>query len=296
MSHDSKTDSGQKLAHSRDSSKSEAGSHQKSAQEDGRSPVLNWLIIFGTIGIVVAVLFLVIGGGPSPKIPEAPAPTPTKPKQLRSDMMGDFLKGLTELQTNFPSQDEKVWQILRAEGKRVLRDDKPERPAVLLFPVTQHTAATAHCFLSKLADVITASYPSLEPVVIDAREIGRESTSGQVKLYIDEELTRGFEAGGKVGTVLHLDKVHPEAAMILQGFADDDNAPYKDAFILLTVEVRDLPEGDRQELKKSVYDQMREMWSALEDSNYSPLMGRIAKCMVFLNIESNLSDCYVKKP
>ena len=213
--------------------------------------------------------------------------TPRPSPRTRADMVKEYQENLAQLRSLFPSQTSTLWRLLTIEGRRVLKDDSPGRPAVVLFPATSQTLDTAHCLLGRFADVITASYLAEKPTILDAdRDPGMDSGPDEVKVHIDETLARGFEKGSKVGMIHHLENVNPEAAMILHGYADDDNAPYKDAFILLSIKVMALPQGEERDMKLHVYQEMTEMLSnTIPDSSYSPLLGRITKAVVFVNPE-----------
>ena len=249
---------------------------------DGANPRL---LLFGVSGLVLALAIISSLRPSNPVPPSAPRPS----LRTRADMVKEYQENLAELRSLFPSQTSTLWRLLTIEGRRVLKDDSPGRPAVVLFPATSQTLDTAHCLLGRFADVITASYLAEKPTILDAdRDPGMDSGPDEVKLHIDETLARGFEKGSKVGMIRHLENVNPEAAMILHGYADDDNAPYKDAFILLSIKVKALPQGEERDMKLHVYKEMTEMLSnTVPESSYSPLLGRIAKAVVFVNPEDD---------
>ena len=111
-------------------------------------------------------------------LPSNPVP-PLAPRPLlrtRADMVKEYQENLAQVRSLFPSQTSTLWRPLTIEGTRILKDDNPGRPAVLLFPGTSQTLETAHCLLGRFADVITSSYPAEKATTLDAaRDPGMDS-------------------------------------------------------------------------------------------------------------------------
>lgn len=203
----------------------------------------------------------------------------------RDHLVSDFLGRFEELRERFPSQSIRFWRKVEVSTRRVMGDQNPLQPATFLMPVSDENLATTTCLLERLSEAITESYQA-EPVIdINVTTMVNEESPDVVKRFIDHTLLNNLESGSKVSIIHHLEKIPLSAALIFQGYCDNENARFKDSVFFYTVylSAQPVPEDDA-----SIQKKMGEMWSADPSTQgYMPLMGRIVKNIVYVRPEDS---------
>ena len=119
------------------------------------------------------------------------------------------------------------------------------------------------------------------------------------KQFVDESVRRHLdraEARGKIVVIFDVDLLPPEATLLLHGFADHENSPFKDAFLFLTLSRRyDLaPASDEAAQKEVERRAARDLDDALSSTlgldATKALMARIANNVVVLASESQAGE------
>ncbi|ESP04828.1 hypothetical protein LOTGIDRAFT_156049 [Lottia gigantea] len=220
-----------------------------------------------------------------------------KPEPVASfNQFETFVQNIDNFQSLFPAQENRFWRTVKASGKHVLNVSNPDYPAILLF-VTRSKPANDDQFDvgSCLARKISAQFDSANMVQTSGSpivDVGKLTTgsSQQQKMEFDNQLRSFLESDYKSVIVEHLELLSPSAALLLHGYCDNDNAPYKDIMIILVFHVENdniSPRAAEALLKQS--------WEReLEADKVDALMSRVANNIVIVQPESiaSSSQCY----
>ncbi|RXG51009.1 Torsin-1A-interacting protein 1 [Armadillidium vulgare] len=151
----------------------------------------------------------------------------------------------------------------------------PIQPAIILAVVPSDSAKTAACFSQKLLEVISNAFDDSKYISFDVRShMGRNSTVLKHNLEdFFQDLNR-FHAAA----VYNLEKLHPEAAMILHAYCDSENAPFK------RVSYSSI---DERNLDSTVSNYLTELWSygGLRYDDIGAIVSRIANSPVLFRPE-----------
>ena len=109
----------------------------------------------------------------------------------------------------------------------------PDYPGVLLLLSTPLSRDTANCLAARLVEISSKvlARPGLLPppapsLVLPSSSLPEDPT--EAKQLLTERLN-GALGSGSAAALLQLEKIHPVAALTLHAFADNTNAPFKQA-------------------------------------------------------------------
>ena len=186
------------------------------------------------------------------------------------------------LRKKFTSQTGRLWGILEAATFPLIEEDNPAHPAVVLLVAGKRSSPVAECLAGRYAMLVSESIkaPSSHATFDCARYT--DDNDDDTKRQLDSVLSTAFDAGSKSGVVLHLEKLRGSAPMIFYRFADNDNAPYKDVTIVLTLSLEST-EITGSERDNVAYDELRQVWgSGLDVDKLEPLLSRIGNSVAFV--------------
>jgi len=150
-----------------------------------------------------------------------------------------FMADLRSLASNFPNQSSTTWKMVSATLKSPM-NTHPEYPGVLVLLSTPSSLATANCLATKLVELSSKSFskPGLVPPPSHQLVIPAHSLPSIDPHTAKEQLTSLLHTslstwGATAITSLHL--LHPIPALTLHAFADNSNAPYKQAALILSL-------------------------------------------------------------
>jgi len=166
-----------------------------------------------------------------------------------------FRTDLRSLVSKFPNQSSETWKMVSATLKSPM-SPSPEYPGVLVLLSTPSSLETANCLAMKLVELASKSFsksglhsPSSNQLVISSLSLPSVDP-----LQAKEELTSLLHsslASWGATAITYLHHLHPVPALTLHAFADNTNAPYKQAAIILSVsdnmEAQEMEVGDTVE-------------------------------------------------
>jgi len=165
-----------------------------------------------------------------------------------------FRSDLRSLASKFPNQSSETWKMVSATLKSPM-SPSPEYPGVLVLLSTPSSLETANCLAMKLVELASKSFsksglhsPSSNQLVISSLSLPSVDP-----LQAKEELTSLLHsslASWGATAITYLHHLHPVPALTLHAFADNTNAPYKQAAIILSVS--DNTEGQEMEVGDTV--------------------------------------------
>ena len=195
-----------------------------------------------------------------------------------------FTDGIYELQRAFPSQSSRFWRIIEAATLPIIEEDNPTHPAVVMLVAAKGRSSVAECLARHYAQLVTESLRAAAHVEFDCESYA-DSDPAEANRKLDSVLTRAFDDGSKSGVVLRLEKLPGPAPMIFYRFADNDNAPYKNVAIVLTLTLEATDTGSERD--SVAYNELRKVWaSSLDTDKLEPLLSRIGNSIAFVRPET----------
>ena len=169
----------------------------------------------------------------------------------------------------------------------------PDYPGVLLIVSPPSATPTAQCLASQLVKVSAAALarpgmisPHPSQLFIQAGDLtslGPDTAKQRLTNKLHDTLRTWGVAG-----INHLEKLQPTAALTLHAFADNANAPYTQAVMVITLELDE--EEDIQEdcnLEARVEKQLFEVWrDDLGLDKFSALISRVVVSVASVRPES----------
>lgn len=194
-----------------------------------------------------------------------------------------FTEHISSLEQVLPNQNKRLWRTVKASAKHVLHDTDSDYPAVILMASPTKHAHIAKCIAKKIAENFERSL-GISPVTSLA-DVGKikDFDPPVQKKKLDEHLFSAFSEDQRKSFVIdNLQLLHPEAALILHGYCDNDNAPYKDVMMVLVMYV----DGVVDYSSASVEGYLEQLWSqGLEVDKVKALLSRVANNIVTVEME-----------
>ena len=229
--------------------------------------------------IVAVVLFMCVPASePKPKL------SSVQDADSRQKMVKDFDANFQKVYQNFPSQSTRFWKVVRAACKSVLRETYPAQPAVVMLAGHQEHSRTTECIARHITKVFTGVYANaVEPQMLSSDDYGQYRDADNLKKHIDNTVRATFDGGSRAIHVSEIHRIPGKAAAMFHAFCDNDNAPYKDASIILTVHT------DTHIAKEyEVEDYLSEIWgNDLDIDTLSPLLSRMANSIALVQREDD---------
>lgn len=199
------------------------------------------------------------------------------------NQVASFIKTLVSLHFSFfpAGQDRQSWTVIRASLRSILKDD-PAQPSVLLLVSGQAARPTARCLATRLACLVNKVLGKDSESLCIASEASEASASD-----LFGTLTSKLRSNTSSVALVGLEKTAGHDAMALHAFCDNENAPFKQAAIILTVEAEAVARGADPEA--AAEEALREAWGAdLDEDRIAPLLSRVVVSGVRVTPETGL--------
>lgn len=222
--------------------------------------------------VCIVIIILLLGYLIHNKIFDS-RPLITKAKDSHFDM---FAGKVDELKGKYAEQNERLWRVIKSCTRHVFDSQEVTYPAVLLMVSERGNAAQA----AALAEDVGQRFESIlsqQASLSKAASLNLTVLPGKVeaskqKLDLDNWLKQKLNVSHTAIILNHLEILSPEAALLLHGYCDNDNAPYKQVMLILGLYLEqpvDSPQAAELALKK--------MWmSKLSEDKVGALLSRVA--------------------
>ncbi|KAL4219507.1 torsin-1A-interacting protein [Mactra antiquata] len=231
--------------------------------------------------IFIFIFFVAVGYGLYAFL-QTPRKDSIEKTQIPPSLVELFESRFSKIKTKYPSQTKRFWRIVGSQIKRLLTDEE-NYPAVLLLAIPEKFSSIGSCFSSDVVSALNDVFNSTNNGYVDINTLISVSDDGaRVKLALDNKLMANLEKGR--GVVLdHVEMLPAQAALLLHGYCDGDNAPYKRSVIFLGLHTNDVKQ-DQHDLD----DILNTLWlNELGEDEMPALRSRIGNNVVVLNQEQN---------
>lgn len=205
----------------------------------------------------------------------------------------DFKKYLSELQRIFTTQDKDFWKKIKVPVLRVIKEEEPEYPAVLLLvvPKGESTSQTATCLAKKYRSNLSKLYRgsgNINEAYIDAQTLSSSGSVENIKYDLDNKIKKLLDnTNTELPTMVidHIEALDPNVMLLFHGYCDGDYAPHKKALILFVLHTN-LDSKEIKNLDRTVDGLLQSLWGKnLDADKIPPLIARIANNKAMIHEE-----------
>lgn len=232
-----------------------------------------FILVFGLLAIAVG-LYLYLNQKPSDDIIDQSV-----------DFYKLFIPHFEKIREKYPSQTKRFWKVIHSSIKRLLTEKVETYPAVMLLGIPRSSSMTGTCISKDIVKSLNDVFNSTLDGYIYSGSLN-SNTAGKMKQDLDEKLIKNLENGK--GVVLdHIEKLPAQVALLLHGYCDGDNAPYKSAAIILGMHVDSVDSlKDEDTLIEGFLNDLWEKDLGIDEM--PALRSRIANSVTVVNPEPNL--------
>ncbi|XP_064099086.1 torsin-1A-interacting protein 2-like [Macrobrachium nipponense] len=195
----------------------------------------------------------------------------------------DIKEELKTINSEF-TQTRQFWVQLIGQLETIMRES-PVQPAVVLSVVPEGAERTAVCLLHRISQAISDGFEDRRFIMYDVKS---EVHKGHLHLKTDlyENLLRLESAHAAI--VHNVEKIPGEAAMTFHAFCDNENAPFKQAVIILVIHIPGKYENlSWERLENTIDDYLMGIWGEqLQEKDVSAIVSRVANAPVLIKPES----------
>lgn len=202
--------------------------------------------------------------------------------QMQLGHFSTFSSEVDGLKGKFPEQDGLFWKTIKACARHLFDSDEATYPAVLLMVGEKSHAAEAALLARDVGRRFENNLRSNQPPQPQAIASLNLTTSpgrvgaGEQKLFLDNWLNEKLNNGHSAVILNHLEVLSPEAALLLHGYCDGDNAPYKHAMLVLGLYF-----DRRMDSPQAAESALRNLWlPQLSEDKVGALLSRVANNIV----------------
>ncbi|XP_053380221.1 torsin-1A-interacting protein 1-like [Mercenaria mercenaria] len=236
-----------------------------------------WYVLCAAVVVLVLILYWIMTPGQNDEVRGSHTDVPNTRYQ-------SFQDKIELVKIKYLKQTERFWRIVESQLKRLLTETTENYPAVIMIAIPLGQSQTGMCLALDIIHSINNVYGgTFSDTFIDLRSLKGESAAKR-KQDLDELLQAALNTNK--GVLLdHLEMLEADVALLLHGYCDGDNAPFKSSaiFLLLHTNFNSTSLHDM-----SVSDTLTELWQAgLGKDEFDALVSRIANNIAAVENEDN---------
>lgn len=249
--------------------------HHHLAADNTKDQTQNTLIVFLILAVVIAIALGIVMFFLQKPIDE--------PTEHSVNYFKLYKPRLDQIRAKYPSQSLRFWKVVSSSLKRLLTERVETYPAVLMFGIPDSGSETGTCLSKDIIKSLNDFFNSTEDGYIYSGSLNSDST-GKMKQDLDDKLIR-YLGNGKGVVLDHIEKLPAQVALLLHAYCDGDNAPYKDAAIILGLH-SSKPLSDRDDLIEGILNGLWERELGVDEM--PALRSRIANSITVVTQEPNM--------
>ncbi|XP_064616100.1 uncharacterized protein LOC135480248 [Liolophura sinensis] len=199
-----------------------------------------------------------------------------------------FKTRMSDLRGKFPAQSARSWKVLHVATKHIVENPQPVYPAVVLMVGVENTLPTMSCIGSQMVSMLNQLYNVSRDVNGETKILAMElnqNTPAQEKKDLDKKLRKAFSSGNKGAMLVNVERLSPEAALMLHSYCDNDNAPFTNVLLMLQL-VTDKLQTEDLGKQQAVEGFMMALWEKqLGVDRIMALFSRIANNIIPISPE-----------
>ncbi|KAK7888925.1 hypothetical protein WMY93_024485 [Mugilogobius chulae] len=211
---------------------------------------------------------------------------------------GHFVKEMSHVALRFPSQRPELWKRSQIHLQKHLDTPEPTELVSLILTAGLKAEKTLHCLAHNIASAFATAVNSSVIVIDGASQASLDSD--QAKMEIDNQLKEAFGSDKLAAIVHHFDELPPGSALIFYRYCDHENAAYKRAFLLFTVQLsteeispqtslKDVEEMVRDHIEKKFVEN-ESAFNKMDTDKFSGLWSRIAHLILPVAYEDEIEQ------
>lgn len=214
----------------------------------------------------------------------------------KPDLIKQFNEQMKTLKKMFPTQTSRFWKVLKVSLRRIIVENQPEYPSVLLLvvPSGSKSSETGTCVAKHLTRTINTLFNVTSAKVINILKDITHSNPDAEKKDLDDQIRESFEKQQLHSIAFdHFEQLSPRASLLFHGYCDGDNAPFKNVaivFVLHTDYDKNVLESDRN--GQFIDSHLQDLWSRtsnpLDLDKIDPLIARVANNPAIVTDEKDL--------
>ncbi|XP_075689262.1 uncharacterized protein LOC142657778 isoform X4 [Rhinoderma darwinii] len=221
--------------------------------------------------------------------------------QMKKDLKDDFEKLTSIFTDQSPLMLNRSRRIMELHLKK---GQENTEPVIILLTGALDAEQTLLCLGTQLADIYSSAF-SGSSTLISGSDLASKG-SEEVKEYIDDHLSAGFQATTRAAVLHRLELLPAGSLLILYKYCDHESAVFKNVMLLLTALLddatlaKDIPLKDLEEkvrsflIEKLIDSNNGASHDGMDKDKFSGVWSRISHVVLPVFPEKNMEKC-VKK-
>ena len=188
--------------------------------------------------------------------------------------LSTFDSTITNIQSNFPHEDDRFWSSIFAPIHRIIQEEYPSRPAVILIATTRSYSATAESLSRDVALLIETVYNKNDNsdtyLTLEANELNSLNPS-EAKLQMDHALGDNYKRRHMVAVIHDIGSLPATSVTLLPAYCHRESAHFKKAVLLATVYMENGITFSADDVEAHLFGQ----WQELEEDISKPIISII---------------------
>lgn len=201
---------------------------------------------------------------------------------------------VNKLKQEYVNQPSLSFRIIKKALERVIslkNHSEPLAPAVLLIMSTKGAEDETASFAEELAALVASGNTNYQTIYGDRLQ---NENPDKAKKEIDD-LIKGaprYDNRQIVILIRDLDVIPPKAVMMLHAYCDHENAPFKNAVFIMTINTdADLNNCETKQFDEAAESHLTRVWGDLGKDMLSPLLSRITVSVAAIYHKTKPSFC-----